>query len=295
MAQRESDPTIPFLFTEPPPGPSQAKTSRDARTIRDLVQDVPPDAEALPKPSRFAAEASHISERASPKDLSILPSSARNLSFADETETQISGGHSPFIAAPFIEQAPALAASALGRTSAFAAVQPESAVAESTRAILRQIVGKDGAAVEIALFPKELGQIRLQIEQSPEGARILVTAERAEIAALIRHHAAELAQEFRSTGMSNPMITVQSGDPSRDNRGDGSGSNAPFTQAPIQSEGGQSGQMTGNHSGDRAAPQPGSQPLHTPQEQAPAPTDSPPSNPSPGLPFPTEGGLILRL
>lgn len=215
---------------------------------------------------------------------------------ADQAESRLASGTAPTLtpavfAGPSPAPPPALA-------EASTTASPGAASLDSTRAILRQITVRGGtgdAAMEIALFPKELGRIHLHIQQGPEGARISVTAERAETAALIRHHAAELAQEFRSTGMTNPLVTVQSGDQSRDIKGDATATAAPSGQTPAQAEGGQSGQMTSNHGGDRPGRQPGSHLFRLPDPQALPPAESPALNPQPSLRSLPDGGLILRL
>lgn len=88
--------------------------------------------------------------------------------------------------------------------------QAQPALSDSTRAILRQIAPaaphEDGA-VEIALFPKGLGRVRLELHQGPKGAQITVSADRPETLDLIRRHSAELIAEFRAAGMSNPQVS----------------------------------------------------------------------------------------
>jgi hypothetical protein len=88
--------------------------------------------------------------------------------------------------------------------------QAQPTLPDSTRAILRQIAPaaphQDGA-VEIALFPKGLGRVRLELQQGPKGAHIIVSADQAETLDLIRRHSAELVAEFRVAGMSNLQVS----------------------------------------------------------------------------------------
>lgn len=92
---------------------------------------------------------------------------------------------------------------------------PLSDATAETLAILRQLApttpDQDGA-MEIALFPKGLGQVRLDIQHGPDGARIVVSADRPETLDLIRRHSADLVAEFRAAGIANPVVSFASVD-----------------------------------------------------------------------------------
>ncbi|OYU17376.1 MAG: hypothetical protein CFE34_15960 [Rhodobacteraceae bacterium PARR1] len=116
---------------------------------------------------------------------------------------------------------------------------------DETRAILRQIApptaDHDGT-VEIALFPKGLGQVRLDIQQGPMGAHIVISADRPETLNLIRRHSADLIAEFRGAGMTNPVLSFASTEGQPPPRQDPSG---PLANGTL----GGSSQHTGQHSG----------------------------------------------
>lgn len=155
-----------------------------------------------------------------------------------------------------------------------------------TRAVLRQLAPStpdQEGAVEIALFPKGLGQVKLDIQHGPDGARIIVSAERPETLDLIRRHSADLVAEFRAAGMANPVVSfaaVDAGQPAQPPQ-------RPDSAALLAGGGfGGSSQHTGGSSQGQSSPRQDS-PLGTEQ-----PDLTPPPYRSEVVP---RGGLILRL
>lgn len=164
-------------------------------------------------------------------------------------------------------------------------VLPDSST--ETRAILRQLaptLPDQEGVLEIALFPKGLGQVRLDIQHGPMGARIIVSADRPETIDLIRRHAADLVAEFRTAGMANPVVSFAPVD-------------ASPTIPPAQRLDA-TGLLTGGGSFGGSSQHTGG----SPQSQPPPRPDTPPAanlpNPTPP-PFRSDvvpsGGLILRL
>lgn len=158
--------------------------------------------------------------------------------------------------------------------------------ASETRAILRQLApttpDQDGA-VEIALFPKGLGQVKLDIQHGPDGARIVISADRPETLDLIRRHSADLVTELRAAGMVNPVVSfapVDAGQPTQP-------SQRPDSAGLLAGGGfGNSSQHTGGSPQGQPAPRQDS-PLgteHADQTPPPYRRDAAP-----------RGGLILRL
>lgn len=66
--------------------------------------------------------------------------------------------------------------------------------------IVDQVVRSPDKSVDIALSPKELGHVRMQLATTDGALTIIVTAERAETTELMRRHMDSLLQEFRKLG-----------------------------------------------------------------------------------------------
>lgn len=169
--------------------------------------------------------------------------------------------------------------------------QPD--LSEATRAILRQIApaapNQDGA-VEIALFPKGLGRVRLELHHGPGGAQITVSADRPETLDLIRRHSADLIAEFRTAGMVNPQVNFTV---------DGGQSTPP---APRQdAAAGLLGSGTGGGTPQQSGQQPGGSQhgQSDPRRDAPVVASLPETTEPARHPYRNEsataGGLILRL
>lgn len=159
-------------------------------------------------------------------------------------------------------------------------------LSDETRAILRQIApptaDHDGA-VEISLFPKGLGHVRLDIQQGPMGAQITVSAERPETLDLIRRHATDLVAEFRGAGIANPMLSFA------------------VDTAPAAARAETSGQMAGGtlggssqHAGQNAHGQPAPHGA-TDQDKPRGPALAEPMQHPYRSDSAPHGGLILRL
>lgn len=163
--------------------------------------------------------------------------------------------------------------------------RPSIPLPEETRAILRQITPPTAdheGAVEIALFPKDLGQVRLDIQHGSTGTHITVSTDRPETLELIRRHSAELIAEFRGAGLSNPVISFAVADGQTPPRPDPAGALAGGAF-------GASSQQAGQHSGGSSNRQPS--PPQDPSlaeraDPAPAAYRSDPAR---------QGGMILRL
>lgn len=63
-----------------------------------------------------------------------------------------------------------------------------------------------GGAVEIILDPEELGKIRFEIHQQGDLVKVVLAVERPETLDLLRRHADQLIQEFRSAGFAGASL-----------------------------------------------------------------------------------------
>jgi hypothetical protein len=96
---------------------------------------------------------------------------------------------------------------------------------------------KAAGSAEMSLAPEELGHLRLNVEASDAGLRIVIEAARPETADLMRRHVEALRQELRQEGLGAVSVSIgggegrRGGDPSPD-RGSGAGWAAQAPWAP---------------------------------------------------------------
>lgn len=72
--------------------------------------------------------------------------------------------------------------------------------------VLRALEAKSDGALELTLSPKELGPLRIEFLQGPDGLRVTLSAERSEAMDLMRRHAAELLAELRQAGWAQASL-----------------------------------------------------------------------------------------
>ena len=75
----------------------------------------------------------------------------------------------------------------------------------------RDPVLRTGGSAEVSLAPKELGQLRLSVETSDTGLRIVIEAARPETADLMRRHVEALRQELRQEGLGAVSVSIARG------------------------------------------------------------------------------------
>ncbi|TNC51553.1 hypothetical protein FHG66_05155 [Rubellimicrobium rubrum] len=80
------------------------------------------------------------------------------------------------------------------------------------RQIAAQPVLRSGGRAEFNLAPEELGHLRLSVETSEAGLRIVIEAARPETADLMRRHVEALRQELRQEGLGQVGVSIGGGD-----------------------------------------------------------------------------------
>lgn len=83
----------------------------------------------------------------------------------------------------------------------------------------------------MSLAPEELGHLRLSVETSDAGLRVVIEAARPETADLMRRHVEALRHELRQEGLGSVSVSIGGGDGQRGEsapeRGPGRGWSAP--------------------------------------------------------------------
>ena len=95
-----------------------------------------------------------------------------------------------------------------------------------------------GGTAELRLAPEELGPLRLSVERSEDGLRLVIEAARPETADLLRRHIEALRQELRQEGLGSVGVSIGGGESRREGGAaphrnqDGPGLHSSFDATP---------------------------------------------------------------
>ncbi len=106
----------------------------------------------------------------------------------------------------------------ISATASHAPLAQASQVAQHIMHALREHRFDPGAPIDLALDPPELGKLRLSVIETATGMSLLITAERAETADLMRRHLALLAEAFGQEGLDPPSVSISHGEAGTDAR-----------------------------------------------------------------------------
>ena len=90
--------------------------------------------------------------------------------------------------------------------------EPQAEAHRIARQVAAHPVMKAGGSAEMSLAPEELGHLRLNVEASNAGLRIVIEAARPETADLMRRHVEALRQELRQEGLGAVSVSIGGGE-----------------------------------------------------------------------------------
>ena len=207
--QQKATPTAVAVapFDTPRARPSQGESPKGKTSELERL----PSAEPTRKDTTGAVPTQINSTQSRPADSNRVAQNPAQLAAIDMTSPAAPEQRSDAPATFSAEPSPRSAEPVPGQPAHLAS----SARPEVARDIGRQMAASinpaaDGS-IDIALSPKELGQVRMTLSVSETGVTLLVSGERAETVELMRRHAAELGAAFREMGYENIAFSFGAG------------------------------------------------------------------------------------
>ena len=181
-----------------PRAPAREMTAQMPERPRE-VRDA--DSPARPRDESAPAPASNVSGRVKTAGPGIAASLRgrdilRDASGAREFEASVVLPSSPGASGP----------------SLLATAEPQAEAHRIARQVAAHPVLKAGGSAEMSLAPEELGHLRLSVEASDSGLRIVIEAARPETAVLMRRHEETLRQELEQEDLGTVNVSIEDGD-----------------------------------------------------------------------------------
>ncbi|MEO0916621.1 MAG: flagellar hook-length control protein FliK [Pseudomonadota bacterium] len=218
--QSDETPAAPAASKDTPKKPAPAMPI--AGQVPDEKQPLPLHEELLPQKldkrdisleSRNPPKAAHTIVREAPVPVQATPL-AQMIKDTSKPSTSVPLGDVELTQTLLVSDRPAASA-----TPQVATTQPAYG-AETARQVAQQlavsVTQSTGRVTEIALYPEELGRVRLAMTSLDAAITLSVTAERPETVDLLRRNIDILAQEFRDLGYDDINFSFEGGDKSDD-------------------------------------------------------------------------------